>query len=149
MTELTVAAAAMQILNNALGVIKAARERAKGSKDNELKEAISAQYDELLSLKEVLMRLTDENNELRRTIDQLETAQREKPEPRRVGSAVYYYVGEKGPHCQVCFNGKPEKLVLLPEAHEWNGGVRRTCALCKTHFYEKPMDRFAPGFAVV
>jgi hypothetical protein len=149
MTGLTVAAAAMQILNNALGALKATKERAKGSKDTELKEQISNLYDELLSLKEALMRLGDENDGLRQKIGRIEAAQSEKPEARRVGSAVYYYLGEKGPYCQVCYNGKPERLVLLPEAHEWSGGLRRTCALCKTHFYDKPIDRFEPGFAVV
>jgi len=139
MTGLTVAAAAMQILNNALGALKAAQERAKGSKDLELKEAISTLYDELLSLKEALMRVTDENNFLQRKIEQMEAAQREKPQLRQVGISNFYFVGDKGPFCQACYDGKG-KLVALSPAEDWNGGVRRYCPIHEDYVYEKEME---------
>jgi hypothetical protein len=63
-----------------------------------------------------------------------------KPEARQVGAVVYYYHGEKGPFCQVCFDKNDGKLVLLPQAQEWNGGLRRICAVCGNRFYERPMD---------
>jgi len=140
MTGLTVAAAAMQILNNALGAMKAAKERSKGSKDTELKEEIGTLYDALLDLKEALMRLTDENTELRRGIEEIRNAQREKPELRQVGAVNYYYVGDKGPFCQPCYDGKFNKLVALSPPEDWNNGVRRECLVCHEYFYEKKME---------
>jgi hypothetical protein len=139
MTGLTVAAAAMQILNNALGAMKSAKERAKGSKDTELKEEISTLYDVLLDLKEALMRLADENTELRRKLEQLETAQKEKPELRQVGVVNYYFDGDKGPYCQACYDGKLRRLVALSPPEDWNGGIRRYCPVHEDHIYEKEM----------
>lgn len=140
MTGLTVTAAAMQILNNALGALKAAQERAKGSKDLELKGAISTLYDELLSLKEALMRVTDENNDLQHKIEEMIAAQKKKPELRQVGIANFYFVGDKGPYCQACYDGELEKLVALSPPENWNGGVRRYCPIHQDYVYEKEME---------
>ena len=140
MTGLTVAAAAMQILNNALGAMKATKERAKGSKDTELKEEISALYDVLLDLKEALMRLSDENAELRRNAEQLETAQRQEPELRQVGVVNFYFVGDKGPYCQACYDGKLRRLVALSPPEDWNNGIRRYCPVHEGYVYEKEMQ---------
>jgi hypothetical protein len=128
------------IVSTALSVLSAARERAKTSKDADLKHLISTLYDHLLDLKEALSRLSEENSELRRTIAQLEKppAKRE-PELRQVGAVHFYFDGDKGPCCQPCYDGKG-KLTVLTEPETWNGGVRRQCLLCGEHFYEKPMS---------
>ncbi len=60
---LTTAVAAAQIISKATTALNAARERAKGSKDTDLKIHINTLYDEFLNLKELLIRLTDENSE--------------------------------------------------------------------------------------
>ena len=67
-----------------------------------------------------------------------------KPEPeiRQVGAVNYYFVGDKGPYCQPCYDGK-EKLVMLTPPQDWSGGVRRKCEICNKFFYEKPMTDFA------
>lgn len=140
MTGLTIAAAAMQILNNALGAMKATKERAKGSKDTELKEEISTLYDALLDLKEALMRLSDENAQLRHKAEQLEIAQRQEPELRQVGVVNFYFVGDKGPYCQACYDGKFHRLVALSPPEDWNGGIRRFCPVHQDHVYEKEMQ---------
>jgi len=140
MSSVTVAAAAAQILSNALTALNAVRERAKTSKDTDLKDHISTLYDSVLSLKEVLMRMTEENSELRSRITELKRpAQKQEPELRQVGSANYYFVGDKGPCCQPCYDGKG-KITVLTQPEDWNGGVRRQCTLCGEYFYEKPMD---------
>jgi hypothetical protein len=131
----TVAAAA-QIISTALSVLNTVRERAKTSKDTALKNHISELYDNLLALKEAVMRITDENNELRNKIAQL--TERREPELRQVGSANYYFDGDKGPCCQVCYD-RERKLTVLTQPEDWNGGVRRQCLLCSEFFYEKPM----------
>src|SRR5579864_3204145 len=129
--SLTAANAAIQILAKAMDALNAIGERSRTSKDGELKVHISALYDELLALKETVVRLTDENAELRR-------AREAKPEPelRQVGAANFYFVGEKGPYCQKCHDGEG-KLVALSPTEPWNGGERRHCTVCGEYYYEK------------
>ncbi len=133
---LTSAAAAVQILSNAMKALNAVRERAKGSQDTDLKTHINTLYDELLTLKEVVVRLTDENAELKRTQT---TLAKLEPELRQVGSANFYFDGDKGPYCQPCYD-RDKKLTMLTPPENWNGGVRRHCVLCGVHFYEQPMQ---------
>jgi hypothetical protein len=136
---LTAAAAASQILNNTLNALKAVRERAQSSKDADLKAHISTLYDSVLSLKEAVMLVTDENSELRGRIAQQEQRP-PKPELRQVGSANFYFVDDNGPYCQPCYDGE-RKLTMLTQPENWSGGVRRRCVLCFGYFYEQPMDR--------
>lgn len=140
MSSVTVAAAAAQVLSSALSTLKSLRERAQASKDAGLKDQISNLYDDLLSLKEAMMRLTDGNSELRRRVEELQRPlPKREPELRQVGAANYYFDGDKGPCCQPCYDGKG-KLTVLTQPEDWNGGVRRQCTLCGEYFYEKPMD---------
>src|SRR5438477_8501576 len=64
--SITAAAAASQIISEALKALNAVRERAKTSNDSAIKEQISTLYDGLLSLKEVVIRLSEENAEVKR-----------------------------------------------------------------------------------
>jgi hypothetical protein len=146
MSPLTAAAAAVQLLNNTLSALKAVRERAQSSKDADLKAHISTLYDSVLSLKEAVMLVTDENSELRRRIVQQEQKP-PQPELRQVGAVNYYFAGDKGPYCQPCYDGK-QRLVALTPPEDWSGGVRRRCVICKEYFYEKPMDE-GPAFGTV
>lgn len=132
-------AAASQILSTALNALKLVRERAQTSKDNDLKAHISALYDSLLSLKEALILVTQENDELKRMIAKLEHPP-DKPELRQVGASNFYYVGGNGPFCQPCYDGKG-KLTALTPPEPWSGGVRRECVLCHEFFWEKPPER--------
>ena len=129
----------MQIVNNALGVLNAARERAKGSKDSDLKDHISTLQDSLLELKEVVRRLTDENDELRRMIAQLENP-KEKPEIRQVGAVNYYFVGDKGPYCQPCYDVKEKLVALSPQQKGPSGAIHRDCLVCQLSFYETHVE---------
>jgi hypothetical protein len=138
MTSTTTIAA--QILSNTLAVMKTVREQAKESKDVSLKEHISDLYDSVLSLKEAVMLVTDENNELKRKIEQLQNAEKQKPELRQVGVVNYYFVGDKGPYCQACYdNPKVNRLVAMSPPENWNGGIRRYCPVHGDHVYEKEM----------
>src|SRR5271165_1563560 len=140
MSSAIVASAVSQILTNILSVLNAVRERAQTSKDVDLKDRISTLYDSVLALKEAVNRLVDENGGLRSRIAQLERApEKREPELQQVGSANYYFDGDKGPCCQPCFDGKGKLTVLTPP-EPWNGGIRRQCVLCGEFFYEKPMD---------
>jgi hypothetical protein len=135
--SLTAVAAATGILTNAMKALDSLREQAKGSKDIGLKENISQLYNELLDLKAAHIRIQEENDELRRAIAQ--TAERQsEPKLRQQGDVHYYYQGEDGPFCQPCFLAKG-KLVRLPAAADFSGGVRRQCPLCNKSFWEQPV----------
>lgn len=133
---LTAIAAASQILASALKSLESLREQAKNSKDAGVKENISKLYDSFLDLKSSLLRVEEENGDLRRKVAELETA--EKPEIRQVGETHYYYVGEKGPYCQPCFNVQNKLIPLMPLKHERGSGSYRRCEVCKTNFWERP-----------
>src|SRR5438552_2422492 len=102
--SLTAAAAATTILANAMKALDSLREQAKGSKDAALKENISKLYDNLLDLKDVVIRVEEEDSELRRKIAQANIAAKPpEPEIKTVGAVNYYFVGDKGPYCQPCY----------------------------------------------
>ncbi len=83
------------LIGKASKALNSLRERAKTSKDAELKENISKLYDDFLDLKAVILRLTEENAELRRTIA-AHAQEPPKPEIRQVGETNYYFVGTRG-----------------------------------------------------
>ena len=130
-------AAALQILSKAMSALNATRERARSSKDPDLKGHISTLYDEFLNLKEVIIRLTNE----------AELKRKPEPEIRQVGAVNYYFVGEKGPYCQPCYDGRQKLSVLTPPKNH-NGGVLRQCQVCNRSFFEKPKDEEGPAFGI-
>ncbi|HZR65859.1 MAG TPA: hypothetical protein VFA85_11970 [Terriglobales bacterium] len=126
--------AAAQILSSTLAVLKTVRERAKASKDSELKGQISDLYDCVLSLKEAVMLVTDENRELLTRIAALEHPA-SKPEIKQVGFTNYYFVDEKGPFCQPCYDVNGKLIPLAPQVR-YAGGLGRKCEVCNKVFFE-------------
>jgi hypothetical protein len=110
------------------------REQAKQSKDTDLKGHISDLYDSVLSLKEAVMLVTDENNELRRKIAELERPSK-KPEIRQVGLTNYYFMDDKGPYCQPCYDVNGKLIPLAPQ-NRYAGGIGRKCEVCNKVFFE-------------
>jgi hypothetical protein len=133
--SLTTAAAAAKILNEALDLFKTAREQAKRSKDTDLKETLNSLFDRVLDLKQAVLLVTEENNQLRAEREK----PTEKPKLKQVGEANYYFAGGEWPYCQPCYDDK-KKLVALTPAEQWSGGVRRQCLVCHHFFYEKKME---------
>jgi hypothetical protein len=131
---LTAAAAATSLLNNALGLLKSAREQAKGSKDTSLKDTVNSLFDAILDLKEAVLFVSEENSLLRAALE----SKTEKPRIKQIGQAIYYFVGDDGPFCQPCYDDK-KKLVIVPPAEPWSGGMRRDCLVCHNTFWEKPI----------
>jgi hypothetical protein len=72
---LTNVAAAMQLLSNALKALDSLREQSKGSRDSTLKENISNLYDTLLDMKAAVLRVEEENAELKGRIRELESSE--------------------------------------------------------------------------
>src|SRR5439155_24645514 len=81
---------------------------------------LSTLYDEFLNLKEVIIRLKNE----------AELKRKPEPEIRQVGAVNYYFVGEKGPYCQPCYDGSHKLSVLTPPENR-KGGVLRQGQVCK------------------
>ena len=131
---LTSISAATGILSNAMKLLDSVREEAKGSKDLALKENISNLYNDLLDLKAAHIRIEEENAELRRRIAQA-ADKPPVPQIRQVGAVHYYYVGEEGPYCQPCYDGK-SKVVRVTPPEPWSGGQRRHCPVCHAIFQE-------------
>ena len=126
----------MDLIGKASKALEMRRERAKTSKDAELKENISKFYDDFLDWKAVILRLTEENAELRRTIA-AHAQEPPKPEIRQVGETNYYFVGDQGPYCQPCFDDK-RKLINLTPRQRYGGGTGRQCRVCRQVFIEVP-----------
>jgi hypothetical protein len=132
--NISTVSAAIGLLTSVSKAIDAVRERAKTSKDSELKESISNLYDEFLSLKAIIGRLTEENNQLRQSI--ASNAVAPKPAIRQVGQTNYYFVGDEGPYCQKCYD-TTGKLVALQPRQRFMGGLGRKCVVCGTVFFEE------------
>lgn len=97
---LTNASAATQILGNTLKALESLREQAQKSKDATLKATIIRFYDDLANLKSIVMRVVEENEELRHQLGS------PKPKIRQVGNVNHYYIGDDdGPYCQPCYDG--------------------------------------------
>jgi hypothetical protein len=131
---LTAVAAATTILTNAMKALDSLREQAKGSKDANLKENISKLYDNLLDLKAAVIRVEEENSELKRTIAQ-SAEKPPEPELKQVGTAIYYFVGDNGPYCQPCYDCN-HRLVWLTPLIDYAGGRGRKCEVCNKVFFE-------------
>jgi hypothetical protein len=130
--SITSANAAVQLLATAAKTLNALRERVQSSSDPELKALVVGFYDQMAALKEVIGRVTDENEEWHRK------AAKPEPLPRTVqaGETIHYYVGDEGPYCQPCYDGQ-RRLAMLSPPEDFLDGVRRHCALCHQYFYEK------------
>jgi hypothetical protein len=136
----TTATAATKILADALKLLNSLREQAQRTKDASLKAGLLEIYDHLLNLREIQIRLIEENAELNHG------AKAPVPEIRQVGAANFYFLGDKGPYCQPCYD-KEGKLRLLSPPEEWSDGIRRKCESCRRYFYEKPTDS-SPYFTI-
>jgi hypothetical protein len=150
---LTIASTALGILKQTTEGLSALRERAQRSKDTDIKDQINALYDNVLSLKEVVSRLLDDNAELKRQLVQQQTARAAVPKIKQVGETQYYFQGEEGPFCQVCYDGAAKTLVRVsPQYHsEWDHAVTRECPICRRTFTEQRgreqthVEPFSPG----
>ena len=127
------------LVNNALSVLKSARDLAKDTSDNELKEKIGAAYEALLDLREHALAQDDEIRKLKAQLEDKATYIGPLP------PHGYYYAAndaeaQQHPLCQTCFQSKPQKIGFMDDAKSWSGGVRRECKLCQETVWEKPMD---------
>jgi|SRR5580704_12504646 regulator of replication initiation timing len=137
---LSLASTAIGLLKSTSEALSALRERAQRTKDLDIKDQINTMYDNVLSLKEVVSRLLDENKDLRQQLEQQQHPP-VKPKIKQVGQTKYYFKDDEGPFCQPCYdvNPKAERLaVLSPQKRHELGGIYRDCSVCNKRFYESP-----------
>ena len=80
------------------------------------------------------MELVKAKQELQAAIEKLSLQEK----LTRRGPANYYYLGEEtDPLCPVCWE-RDRKVIHLPRAEPWSGGIRRDCHVCSTVHWDKP-----------
>jgi hypothetical protein len=127
--DLTTAATASRIIADALKALNAVRERAKTSKDSQLKDQIAVLYDNLLSAKEAVLRLTEENSDLKRRLE-------EKDSLRRDPKSGLIYVGDPSPLCPKCYQMDKKSVHLDPPyTNPMSGTVSRYCRVCHEEYW--------------
>jgi hypothetical protein len=126
------------LISATIGATKNARDLAKDSSDHALKEQIGDIYDGLFELRERILALDEENRKLKAAL--VEKA-------AYIGLIPphgYVYAGTDTEHqhplCPTCYQSKPQKIGVMGEAQDWNGGIRRGCKLCGHHVYEREME---------
>jgi hypothetical protein len=132
----SVATLALSFLVKTTEALNALRERSQRSKDIDIKDQINTMYDNVLRLKEVILRLLDENRELERQLEQRQHPP-EAPKLKQVGETSYYFKGDEGPFCQPCYDDKGKLVALSPQQQSQGGTVFRTCRVCNNIFYEQ------------
>jgi hypothetical protein len=129
---------ASTLVNNALNVFKNARELAQDTSDPELNMKISEAYDALLSIKDRVLDLDDENRRLKAEL--AAKAAYVGPDPPH----GYFYAAtdetKQHPLCPTCYQSNPSRIGFLDNPQQWSRGIRRVCKLCSTSIYEVPMD---------
>jgi uncharacterized small protein (DUF1192 family) len=124
---LGLASTAVSLVNGTIGFLKEARDAAKRSDDHDLKDGLSAVYDSVLELKEVIGNLRDENAEL---LKRLQTRAALKWDSR---TKLYFAEEDPDPFCPACMdlNGVQIRLQpVLDDGQLW----RYDCKVCK-NFY--------------
>lgn len=128
-------ATALELISKAFKALDSVREQAKTSKDSTLKENISKLYDDLLDLKAVILRLTEEVNALK-------AVRQQKPMVFR--APFYYQEGDLTPFCPACFEGEEGRAAhLTKDAQGW-----MHCVICKNTFYDDGAGN-GPAFAII
>ena len=124
-----IAAYALQMVNTALNTLKQTREAAKAINDSDIKEQISQIYDQFLDLKDVVIKLQEENGILRSQLQEKQTI-------KRGGDFGYFYKdGENDPGCPKCYQ-TTGKFIYLDALAKNNGYESRTCRVCQEQYYE-------------
>src|SRR5437660_12321945 len=124
----SVATLALSVIKTASEQLNKLRERAQATRDLEIKEHVGTLYDTMNAIREAFSRLVDENSGLKREIEQQQLARVQVPKIKAVGETNYYYQGDEGPFCQVCYDGPSKNLVaLLPVQQTKWGSIKRDC----------------------
>jgi regulator of replication initiation timing len=132
----SVVSLALTLSTKATDALNALREHSKTTKDLDIKDKISTLYDNVLELKEVIVRLSDENKELKAKLENQQLSRAAVPKIKQVGETNHYFQGDEGPYCQVCYDKNTKLVALLPTEQTPWGSIRRTCPVCREIFYE-------------
>jgi hypothetical protein len=125
---------ATQLVGSLVASAKNARDLAKDSSNSDLKAAISDLYDDLLSVKERVLDLDEENRKLRAQLEQKD----EVVGPFNPHGYFYKKTDDakEKPLCPRCFQTQPSKVVFLSPPLDGSFGWRK-CVVCG-------FDKFEP-----
>ena len=122
---LGLASTAVGLVNGTINLLKEAREAAKRSDDHDLKETLNGLYDAFLDIKEVVGNLRDENEELRRKLNEQEKLEW-NPKAK-----LYFKAGDSSPFCPACWDDK-RKSIRLHDITE----LEYVCNVCNKRFWK-------------
>jgi hypothetical protein len=124
---LGLASTAVSLVNGTLSMLKEARESAKRSDDNDLKDKLSEVFDSVLEIKEVVGNLKEENGELRRQLQARASLKWD------TGRKLYFVDGDPDPFCPSCFDLHARQVRLHPI---YTGGShwKDECKICKSQY---------------
>ena len=128
---LGLASKAVGLVNGAISLLNVTREAAKRSDDHDLKEKLNDLYDAFLDLKEVVGSLRDENDELRKKLDERAKLKWDKR------TMLYFMEEDEDPFCPTCLDSSGKQIRLRQELPIGGGpqmGWR--CMVCN-HYYSK------------
>ena len=68
---------------------------------------------------------------------------RRRPQLRMAGLSNHYYVGEKGPYCQPCYD-KDKRFCFLSPRRSYGRRIGRRCDVCQNTFFEEVKQEQIP-----
>jgi len=129
----TAALTVTQLVGGLVASAKTARELAKDASNHELKAAISDLYDDLLSVKERVLDLDEENRNLKAQI----ARKAEVLEPLDPHGYFFFKDRPDAPLCPNCWQAQSTRAVYLSPLQGTNGRYRE-CLQCNWIHYESP-----------
>ena len=129
----TAALTVTQLVGGLLASVKTASELAKDTSNHELKAAISDLHNDLLSVKERILELDEENRNLKAQLAHKD----ELVGPRGPHGYFFYKDGPDQPLCPKCLQSQPPNAVFLSPLQGTNGCYRE-CLQCHWLHYETP-----------
>ncbi len=128
---------ATQLVGSLVATAKNVRDLVKDSSNSDLKSAISDLYDDILSVKERVLDLDEENRKLRAQLEQKDDV---------VGPFDpygYFYKktdeAKEKPLCPKCLQSQPSNVVFMPPPIDGTAGWR-TCVVCGFSKFEPHPD---------
>jgi|ERR1700722_2175826 len=119
-------------VNGAIELVKKAMKASEAIKNSDLKLQMADLMSQLAEVKVKCSELVSENDDLKKKIKQLESAETAKPQ--RKGET--YFFGEHGPWCTACWDGKGKQVLLKEGNPDFKKmfGTTLECPVCHNRF---------------
>jgi hypothetical protein len=115
---------AVGLVNNTISLFKQVNESAKNSDNLELKSGLNDLYSEILSLKALVLELSQENADLRKSLDLRGSVKRDTK------SGNFFVDNDPDPLCPICWERDGKTVHLRPARQKQSGTIYRKCLVC-------------------